>query len=193
MNWFNASLKLTKPMVTANQDNNGNLRQVLAKSKKVSIDLQVACQVDSIPLKAEIHECLEQAFQTSERNISRQCNVAVRIVTEDESRKLNKQFRDQDKATNVLAFPATGPDGITDLLENGIQVLGDLVICGPLLEQEAEEQAKNPTDHWGHLLVHGMLHLLGYDHDSPSQAIEMETMEKRILADRGIKNPYQVR
>ena len=166
---------------------------MLAKSKKVSFDLQVACQVDSIPLKAEIHECLEQSFQMSERNISRQCNVSVRIVTEDESRKLNKQFRDQDKATNVLAFPATGPDGITDLLENGIQVLGDLVICGPLLEQEAEEQAKNPTDHWSHLLVHGMLHLLGYDHDSPNQAIEMETMEKRILADRGIDNPYQVR
>ena len=165
----------------------------MAESKNVSVDLQVACHVDSIPLKTEIHEWLEQAFQANERNTSRQCNVAVRIVAEDESRKLNKQFRHQNKATNVLAFPAAGPDGTTDLLENEIQALGDLVICGPLLEQEAEEQGKNPTDHWGHLLVHGMLHLLGYDHDSPSQAIEMETMEKRILADRGIDNPYRVR
>ena len=73
------------------------------------------------------------------------------------------------------------------------ELLGDLVICGPLVEREAEEQGKSAAGHWGHLLVHGMLHLLGYDHETSSQATEMETMEKRILANRGVEDPYQVR
>ncbi len=165
----------------------------MGESKSVFVDFQVACQVDSIPMKAELHSWLEQAFQAGSRNTSRQYEVAVRIVDEEESRKLNKQFRRQDKATNVLAFPAGGPDGITGLPEDEIQALGDLVICGPLVEEEAEEQGKSPASHWGHLLVHGMLHLLGYDHQTASQAAEMEALEKQLLADRGIENPYRVR
>ncbi len=165
----------------------------MGESRSVVVDFQVACQVDSIPMKAELHSWLEQAFQAGSRNTSRQCEVAVRIVDEEESRKLNKQFRRQDKATNVLAFPAGDPDGITGLPEDEIQALGDLVICGPLVEEEAEEQGKSPASHWGHLLVHGMLHLLGYDHQTASQAVEMEALEKQLLADRGFKNPYLVR
>ncbi len=153
----------------------------------------MACQVDSIPLKAEVQSWLEQAFQAGSRDTSRQCEVAVRIVDEKESRKLNQQFRQQDKATNVLAFPAGSPDGITGLPEVEVQALGDLVICGPLVEEEAEEQGKSPASHWGHLLVHGMLHLLGYDHQTSSQAVEMEAMEKQLLADRGFEDPYRVR
>lgn len=165
----------------------------MGESRSVSVDFQVACEVDSIPMKAEVHAWLEQAFQAGARNTSRQCEVAVRIVGKAESRKLNKQFRQQDEATNVLAFPAGSPDGMTGLPEDEIRALGDLVICGPLVEAEAEEQGKSPASHWGHLLVHGMLHLLGYDHQTSSQAAEMETMEKQLLADRGFEDPYRVR
>ncbi len=172
----------------------------MAESKNVSVDLQVACQVDSLPLETDVRQWLEQAFQAASRNTARQYDVSVRIVDEDESRNLNKQYRRQDTATNVLAFPAGRPDassGLPDafsgLPEEEVQPLGDLVICGPLVEKEAEDQGKSPTSHWGHLLVHGMLHLLGYDHENPDQTAEMETMEKQILADRGFEDPYRVR
>jgi len=166
---------------------------MLAESKSVFVDLQVACQVDSIPLETEVRLWLEQAFQAGSQNAARQYEVSVRIVDEDESRILNKQYRRQDEATNVLAFPAGSPDGINGLPEDEVQPLGDLVICGPLVEKEAEDQGKSLAGHWGHLLVHGMLHLLGYDHENSSQAAEMEMMEKQILADRGFEDPYRVR
>jgi probable rRNA maturation factor len=153
----------------------------------ISVDLQIACPVKSAPREAEVHSWLERAYQAGSADASRQCDVSVRIVDEDESRQLNSQFRQQNKATNVLAFPADSfnlPTGEADLL-------GDLVICGPLVEQEAEDQGKNPAGHWGHLLIHGMLHLLGYDHETASQAAEMETVERRILAEHGFEDPYQ--
>lgn len=159
----------------------------------ISVDLQIACQVESTPPETEVHSWLEQAYRTGRPDASGQCYVSVRIVDEDESRTLNRQYRQQDKPTNVLAFPAGSPDEISGLPEDSIQALGDLVICGPLVEQEASEQGKSPAGHWGHLLVHGMLHLIGYDHETSSQAAEMETVEKRILADRGIEDPYQAR
>ena len=155
----------------------------------ISVDLQIACRVKSAPREAEVHSWLEQAYQAGSTDALRPCDVSVRIVDEDESRQLNSQYRQQDKATNVLAFPAASlglPNGEADLL-------GDLVICGPLVEQEAEHQGKSPASHWGHLLIHGMLHLLGYDHETASQAAEMETVERRILAERGFEDPYQER
>ncbi|MFQ5981851.1 MAG: rRNA maturation RNase YbeY [Woeseiaceae bacterium] len=155
----------------------------------VSVDLQVACRVDSVPLEIEVRSWLEQAYLAGGRDTPRQCDVAVRIVDEDESRKLNNRFRRQDKATNVLAFPAE----IGGLPADEVRPLGDLVICGPLVEREAQDQGKSPAGHWGHLLVHGMLHLLGYDHQTTSQAAEMETMERRILADCGFEDPYRER
>ena len=157
----------------------------------ISVDLQIACPVESAPQEAEVHSWLEQAFQAGNPNASRQCDVSVRIVDENESRQLNNQYRQQDRATNVLAFPAGSPDEFGALPEDATQPLGDLVICGPLVEQEAEDQGKSPAGHWGHLLIHGMLHLLGYDHETSSQASEMEKMEIKILAERGFENPYQ--
>ena len=162
----------------------------MGESRSVSVDFQVACQVDSIPMKAEVHSWLEQAFQASSRNTLRRCEVAVRIVDEEESRKLNKQFRQQDKATNVLAFGAGSPDGITGLPEDEVQALGDLVICGPLVEEEAQEQGKSPASHWGHLLVHGMLHLQGFDHALDAETKNMEALEVEILSSLGYINPY---
>ena len=159
----------------------------------ISVDLQIACQVDSVPQETEVHSWLEQAYKAGSANASRQCDVSVRIVDEDESRKLNNQYRQQDRATNVLAFPAGNLDEFGVLSADAAQPLGDLVICGPLVEQEAVDQGKSPAGHWGHLLIHGMLHLLGYDHETSSQAAEMETMEKMILAERGFADPYQER
>ncbi len=155
----------------------------------ISVDLQIACQVDSVPQEAEVQAWLEQALQTGKPHASKRCDVSVRIVDEDESRQLNKQYRQQNRATNVLAFPAA----VVGVPKDEAELLGDLVLCGPLVEQEAEEQGKSPASHWGHLLIHGMLHLLGYDHETESQAVEMETMERKILADRGIEDPYQER
>lgn len=160
---------------------------------KITVDLQVACQVDSVPQETEVHSWLDQAYQAGKPDTPGQYDVSVRIVDEDEIRTLNKQFRQQDKPTNVLAFPAGSPDQFSGLPEDTVQALGDLVICGPLVEREAEEQGMSTAGHWGHLLVHGMLHLLGYDHQTSGQAAEMETIEKRILAIRGYENPYQVR
>jgi len=154
----------------------------------ISVDLQVACQVESVPQETEVQSWLDQAYLAGRPDASRSYDVSVRIVDEDESRTLNQQYRQQDKATNVLAFPAAMP-GLPD---DESDLLGDLVICGPLVEQEAREQGKSAAGHWGHLLVHGMLHLLGYDHKSSSEAAEMETLEKSILADRGYEDPYQV-
>ncbi len=159
----------------------------------ISVDLQIACQVESAPREAEVRSWLEHAYQAGNPNASRHGDVSVRIVDENESRQLNNQYRYQDKATNVLAFPAGSPDEFGVFPEDEAQPLGDLVICGPLVEQEAEDQGKSPASHWGHLLVHGMLHLLGYDHQTSSQAEEMETMEKKILAERGFEDPYQER
>ena len=156
----------------------------------ISVDLQVACQVESVPQQTEVQSWLEQAYQAGTRDDSGQRDVSVRIVGENESRMLNMQYRQQDKPTNVLAFPAAGPEEISDLPDDAIQPLGDLVICGPLVEQEAAQQGKSAAGHWGHLLVHGMLHLLGYDHETSGQAAEMESMEKRILANRGVEDPY---
>ncbi len=155
----------------------------------ISVDLQVACPVDSIPQETEVRAWLEEAYQAGKPDARRQSDVSVRIVDEDESRTLNKQYRKQNKPTNVLAFPAE----LVGLPDDERDLLGDLVICGPLVEQEAQEQGKSAAGHWGHLLVHGMLHLLGYDHETTRQATEMEMMEKKILADRGIEDPYRDR
>jgi probable rRNA maturation factor len=152
----------------------------------ISVDLQVACQVDSIPRETDVQTWLEDTYQAGKPDAGRQSDVSVRVVGEDESRKLNKQYRQQDKPTNVLAFPAS----LVGLPDDEHDLLGDLVICGPLVEQEAAEQGKSAAGHWGHLLVHGMLHLLGYDHETSGQAAEMESMEKRILANRGVEDPY---
>jgi len=153
----------------------------------ISVDLQIACRVETVPKEAEVRCWLQQAYRAGSTNESRRCDVSVRIVDEDESRQLNNRYRQQDKATNVLAFPAAA----VGLPEHEAELLGDLVICGPLVEQEAEAQGKNPAGHWGHLLIHGMLHLLGYDHETSSRAAEMEDMERKILGSRGIDDPYQ--
>jgi len=118
--------------------------------------------------------------------------LAIRIVGEAEARALNRRFRDRDYATNVLSFPAAIDTALaTALAEAGyLQPLGDLVLCGPVVIAEAVTQGKATEDHWAHLVVHGILHLLGFDHQDAQQARDMEAEEIRILATLGIGDPY---
>jgi probable rRNA maturation factor len=110
--------------------------------------------------------------------------LSIRIVGALEGRSMNRRYRGRDHATNVLSFPADLPRGITSSL------LGDLVICAPVALREAREQHKAPRDHFAHLTVHGVLHLLGYDHLDDRDATRMEVLERRILAGLGIADPY---
>ena len=117
----------------------------------------------------------------------RGAEVSVRIVDEAEMRALNREYRDQDKPTNVLAFPA-GDAGFA--LPGQIPLLGDIVVCAGVVAREADEQGKPLEHHWAHMLVHGTLHLLGYDHVGEEQAGAMEAIERRILDEFGIADPY---
>ena len=110
-------------------------------------------------------------------------DLTIRIVDEAESHELNCRYRGKDKSTNVLSFPYDG-----DMLD--VPVLGDIVICGPVVLREAQEQGKEPRAHWAHLVVHGCLHLLGYDHVQESEAEVMEARERKILAGLGFPDPY---
>ncbi len=110
--------------------------------------------------------------------------LSIRLVDADEGRELNRRYRGKDYATNVLSFAAELPCGIRHPL------IGDLVICAPVVVREAGEQNKNLRDHYAHLTIHGALHLLGYDHQTNADARRMEALERRILARLGIADPY---
>ena len=111
--------------------------------------------------------------------------VTVRICDSAESQQLNNDYRGKDKPTNVLSFVFEAPTHIES------PFLGDLVICAALVEREAKEQNKAILDHWAHLCIHGLLHLLGYDHIEEEEALEMENLETHVLAQLGIDDPYQ--
>jgi probable rRNA maturation factor len=160
--------------------------------KTVNVELQQASDVGSVPEAAEIRRWVEAALDaaTENRDEAGNCEIVVRIVGEEESRDLNRRYRHKDRATNVLAFPAN-EDDIPGLPPGARRALGDIAICGPVVEREALEQGKPPASHWGHLLIHGTLHLLGYDHQTEAEAAVMERLEVRIMAHRGFDDPYR--
>lgn len=110
--------------------------------------------------------------------------LTVRIVDETESAALNEEYRNKTGSTNVLSFPFECPDEVE------LNLLGDLVICAPVVEREAKQQGKQSQAHWAHMLVHGVLHLLGYDHIEDQDAEKMEAREVEIMALLGFSNPY---
>jgi probable rRNA maturation factor len=115
--------------------------------------------------------------------------LSIRIVEEPEARQFNREYRNRDYATNILSFPVELPEGLP--VEVRQSLLGDLLICAPVVAREAREQKRPEADHWAHLTVHGILHLLGYDHEQDDQAIVMESLEIEILNKLGISDPYQ--
>ncbi len=110
--------------------------------------------------------------------------LTIRLTDEEESQALNSEYRGKDKPTNVLSFPFEMPPGIP------LELLGDLIICVGVVEQEAQEQAKTTEAHWAHMVIHGCLHLLGYDHIKDDEAEEMEALERDLLASLGYPDPY---
>jgi probable rRNA maturation factor len=114
----------------------------------------------------------------------READLAIRLVDAKEGRALNRHYRGKDYATNVLSFPAELPEGVK------LPLLGDLVLCAPVVAREAREQKKTLAAHYAHLTVHGTLHLLGWNHEDSREAECMEALEREILASLGIADPY---
>ena len=138
---------------------------------KMIIDLQMACEQESgLPTAEQIEQWATAA--------------TVRIVDEAESHALNLNYRGKDRPTNVLSFPFECPDEVE------LPLLGDLVICRQVVEREAQEQDKPVMAHWAHMVVHGSLHLLGYDHIEDDEAEEMESLETQIMTGLGFADPY---
>ena len=117
-----------------------------------------------------------------------EADLAIRIVDEKEGRALNHHYRGKDYATNVLSFPAELPEGLPKGVK--LPLLGDLVLCAPVVAREAKEQGKPLNAHYAHLTVHGCLHLLGWDHEDAQEAEAMEQLEREILAGLGLPDPY---
>ncbi|HET6631117.1 MAG TPA: rRNA maturation RNase YbeY [Rhodanobacteraceae bacterium] len=136
----------------------------------------------NLPAPASFRRWVTAALEGVRRR--KPAEVSIRIVDSDEGRALNARYRGRDYATNVLSFPAELPPGID------LPLLGDLAICAPVVAREAREQDKPPREHWAHLTVHGVLHLLGHDHIVEAEAERMEALERRILAGLGIADPY---
>jgi probable rRNA maturation factor len=151
----------------------------------MNVDVQVASDAAGIPTSDDIREWIERTVAAADPD--RDADVSVRIVDEQEMRALNRDYREQDKPTNVLAFPA----GNTGFVPPGeMPLLGDIVVCAAVVAREADEQGKPPGHHWSHMLVHGTLHLLGHDHVTDPQAQAMEALERQILDSLGIADPY---
>jgi probable rRNA maturation factor len=143
------------------------------------LDLQIAVE-QSLPAPAMFQRWVEAAIG-DRRN---EAELTLRITDSAEVQQLNKTYRDKDQSTNVLSFPADLPP------ELNIPLLGDIIISAEVVEQEALEQGKSSEAHWAHMVIHGTLHLLGYDHIDDNDAEEMESLETQLLSQLGYANPY---
>ena len=151
-------------------------------SQQLTLAVGYAVPRAGLPSATSFRCWAEAALRGAKRR--KPAELAIRIVDADEGRALNRDYRGKDYATNVLSFPAELPPGVA------LPLIGDLAICAPVVLREATEQAKQPRDHWAHLTIHGVLHLLGYDHIEEGEAVAMEALETRILAGLGIADPY---
>ena len=147
----------------------------------IFVDLQIATEnIEGLPTEEQIVQWATAAVQPEGNEVE----MTVRIVDEAESHELNLTYRGKDRPTNVLSFPFECPDEVE------LPLLGDLVICRQVVEREAAEQGKPLMAHWAHMVVHGSLHLLGYDHIEDDEAEEMESLETQIMQGLGFDDPY---
>ncbi|MBO7914483.1 rRNA maturation RNase YbeY [Vibrio splendidus] len=147
----------------------------------IELDLQIAVENEQgLPTEQDIQLWLDKTIPQFQEN----AELTVRIVDTEESHQLNHDYRGKDKPTNVLSFPFEVPAGME------LDLLGDLIICRQVVEKEAEEQNKPLLAHWAHMVVHGSLHLLGYDHIEDDEAEEMESLETEIMQTMGFEDPY---
>ena len=149
----------------------------------LTLSVGYAAARKGVPSSPSFREWVEAALRGAKRR--KATELSIRIVDAKEGRALNRDYRGKDYATNVLSFPAELPPGIN------LPLIGDLVICAPVVTREAAEQGKPARHHWAHMTVHGVLHLLGYDHIEDDEAEAMEALETQILARLGIADPYR--
>jgi len=152
----------------------------MVSEKSMILSVERASAAPAQPGEVELRKWVEAAL----KGRCEPAELSIRIVDEAESAELNSHYRGKQGPTNVLSFLAELPAGVP------VPLLGDLVICAPLVVREAREQGKPAEAHWAHLVVHGCLHLLGFDHEDEAEAVEMESLERAILAGLGYADPY---
>lgn len=162
---------------------------------KLAVTVQMASSRRGVPHARSLNRWAQAACAHHSPRGERELALTIRIVGAAESRRLNRTWRNKDKPTNVLSFPGTplapGDNGVPSRLSTKeFSELGDLAICAPVVAREASEQGKPAQAHWAHMVVHGVLHLLGFDHENDRDATVMEAREMKILAQFGYPNPY---
>jgi len=169
------------------------------KNMKLDLALQNPFNFDSVPKLTDCQHWVEKTLvsASSAQHDEKQYALVVRFVDEKEGIALNHAYRHKDQATNVLSFPYEAPDfNLEGVNIAGIDLadeenyLGDLVLCEPVVREEALQQHKKLQQHWAHLIIHGTLHLKGYDHVNDEDATIMEALEVKILKGLGFNNPY---
>jgi probable rRNA maturation factor len=152
------------------------------------IDESIANQTVELPSSEQMQRWVKSALSFAQYDLVEGTELSVRIVDEAQSQTLNRDYRGKDTPTNVLSFPFETPPG---LAFEDYPHLGDLVICEPVVVVQAQQQQKTTEAHWAHMLVHGSLHLIGYDHIEDDEAEEMEQLERDIMASLGFPDPYE--
>ena len=145
------------------------------------LDYQIASCSSKIPSESLFQYWVDAVLINEDED----SEIVIRIIDEDEMIAFNQQYRNKNGSTNILSFPYEVPEGFNSSL------LGDLLLCAPVIEKEAVQQNKTLNNHWAHIVIHGVLHLLGYDHVDDEDAEEMESKEIEILKTIKINNPYQ--
>jgi len=151
----------------------------------LALDLQLAAGVVDVPDAARFSRWVETALALAPVPAREEAELTIRVVDEAEGAELNARFRGREGPTNVLSFTFEAPPGVE------LPLLGDIVICAPVVARQAREQDKAEEAHWAHMVVHGVLHLLGFDHRDEAEAAGMEALETEILAQLGYPDPYR--
>jgi len=145
------------------------------------LEFQIVSESQQIPAQEKFKKWIDAILRDEAEN----SEVVIRIVDEQEMIQFNSQYRGKNNSTNILSFPFDPPEGVDS------DLLGDLLVCAPVVEKEAKQQDKLLEHHWAHMIIHGVLHLIGYDHINDADAEEMEALEIKILRSIKIDDPYE--